>query len=538
VGYEVKITDKALQMGKTSTIGSIQSFLGVSISTVILAVGTIVLGIYIIPGDYGLYAVALIPISTLSIFQDWGIGSALTRYCAKYRATNEEAEQRKVIIAGLAFGATTGLILTIVSLLLANFFAISIYNKPAASILISLASVTIFSSAINSANASIFTGFEQMKLNSYLSVIFAVVQGVLSALLVFFGFGAIGAIIGYTTAVLVQTIFSIVFLYSSIFRKLPRIKTEASEVCNTLKMLLRYSIPLGIGSVVGSIGGPIFSFLMASYVNEATIGNYKIATNFTILLTFITTPIANVLFPAFSKVDPRKENNLLKTLFASSVKYTNLFLTPATLALIILATPLIGTLYGNKWPEASLFLTLGISFYLLSLSGLRSVGSLLSAVGETKLLLKQSLLSLVIAIPVAFLLVPSLGIIGIIVGLPIAALPSAFIGLYASWKKYGAKADFVVSAKILLSSGLAAATVYLFFGFFHASYLLLLVTGLILFLVVYIISVPLFGAINQWDVNNLRTMFSSSSIISKPMEVVLKILEKLLRTRENLEPKH
>ncbi len=77
--YEGKIMDKATEMGKTSTVGSVQLFLGTSISTVIRAVGAIILGLFILPGDYGLYAVALIPAATLSLFQDWGIGSALTK---------------------------------------------------------------------------------------------------------------------------------------------------------------------------------------------------------------------------------------------------------------------------------------------------------------------------------------------------------------------------------------------------------------------------------------------------------------------------
>ena len=97
-----------MEMGKTSTVGSIQSFLGTSTSTIIRAVGAIILGLFISPADYGLYAVALIPTTTLALLQDWGIGSALVRYCAKYRSTNEPLEQRKVIIAGLIFALVTG----------------------------------------------------------------------------------------------------------------------------------------------------------------------------------------------------------------------------------------------------------------------------------------------------------------------------------------------------------------------------------------------------------------------------------------------
>jgi O-antigen/teichoic acid export membrane protein len=525
--------DKATEMGKTSALGSVHLFLGVSISTVIMAVGAVILGIYILPGDYGLYAVALIPIVTLGLFQDWGIGSALTRHCAKYRATNEEAEQRKVIIAGLIFGAATGLVLTVISLLLANFFASTIYHKPASAFLITLASVTLFSGAISSETGSIFTGFERMKLNSYLDVIYAVVYGVLAPLLVYFGYGAEGAVIGYTSAVGTQAVISMIFLYFFIFRKLPRSKTTKSEVVRTLKSLLNYGVPLGIGNMVGSLGSPVFSFLMASYVSTVAIGNYHIATNFLVLLSFITVPISNVLFPAFSKLDPRNESNLLKTVFVSSVKYTVLLLVPATMAMIVLAKPLIGTLYGNKWSYAPPFLALSVAFYLLSLFGNRSIGSLLSAMGETKLLMEMSLLGLIISIPLAFLMVPSLGIIGVIIGLPAAALPSLFIELYLVWKHYGAKADFGASAKILLASALATVTVYLFLIFFTAAYWVLLVAGSILFLAVYLISAPLVGAINQLDVNNLRTMFSGLGIISRLLEIPLKIIEKIIRTRNS-----
>jgi len=525
--------DKATEMGKTSAIGSVQLFLGTSISTVIIAVGTVILGLYILPGDYGLYAVALIPIGTLSLFQDWGIGSALTRYCAKYRATNEEAEQRKVIIAGLIFGAATGLVLTVVSLLLANFFASTIYHKPASAFLITLVSVTILPGAISSGAASIFTGFEQMKLNSYIAVIYAVVYGVLAPLLVYFGYGAIGAIIGYTSATVVQSVIAMIFLYFFIFKKLPRSKTNKSEVVQTLKPLLNYGVPLGISNIVGGLGGPVFSFLMASYVSTVMIGNYKIATNFLVLMSFITVPIGSVLFPAFSKLDPRTEKNLLKTVFTSSVKYTVLLVVPATMAMIVLAKPLIGTLYGNKWSYAPPLLALTVVFYLLTFFGNRSYGSFLSAMGETKLLLKLSALSLIIAIPIAFLLVPPLGIIGMIIGLAVAGVPSMFIGLYLAWKHYGAKADFGASAKILLASALATVTVYLFLVFFTAANWVLLTVGSVLFLAVYLISVPLVGAINQTDANNLRTMFSGLGIISKILEIPLKIIEKPLKTRNS-----
>ena len=120
-------------MAKTSAVGSVQLFFGTSISTIITAVATIILGWFISPGDYGLYAIALVPATTFSLFQDWGVGSALIRYIAKSRATNDEVEQRKVIVAGLTFESTTGLIITVVSLSTASLIA-SIWGKPEVSL--------------------------------------------------------------------------------------------------------------------------------------------------------------------------------------------------------------------------------------------------------------------------------------------------------------------------------------------------------------------------------------------------------------------
>ena len=56
-----------------------------------LAIGSIIVGIYIDQGQYGLYTIALVPAATFLLFQDWGVGSALTKYCANYRAAKMEA---------------------------------------------------------------------------------------------------------------------------------------------------------------------------------------------------------------------------------------------------------------------------------------------------------------------------------------------------------------------------------------------------------------------------------------------------------------
>ena len=200
------------------------------------------------------------------------------------------------------------------------------------------------------------------------------------------------------------------------------------------------------------------------------------------MLTFVSVPIATALFPVFSKLNPEKEPELVKTVFASSVKYTAVLLVPATMLLITLATPLVNTLFpangiiqslfvvnaAPKFPYAPLFLALSAVVNLFVLIGNISLGTFQTGIGKTNQVMKQSILTLAIGLPLAYLLVgffasfggsnaqasASYAVIGGILGSVIASVPGMVWGLVWIWRKYHVKADFVVSAKIFASQRL------------------------------------------------------------------------------------
>ena len=232
--------DKVLKIGQASAVGSIQLFIGRIVSTIILAVGTIMLGLFILESDYGLYVVALIPATTFLLFQDWGLGSAVTRYCAKCRSVNEESALRKVILSGFIFEAATGLALTVLGIVTANFVASNLFGKPESVFLIALASITILSSAIGVVPSGVFVGFENMKISSWLLILLSLIQGLAAPLLVFLGFGALGALIAFTMGSVVTGIVSTILMYFLFYRKLPRTKFNMSDIARTLKSLLSF----------------------------------------------------------------------------------------------------------------------------------------------------------------------------------------------------------------------------------------------------------------------------------------------------------
>jgi len=520
---------KALSMGKTSATGGFQIFIGKVLSTVLLAFGAIIVGIFISETDYGLYSIALIPSTTMLLFISLGVNVAMIRYCALYRATNQKSKLRKLILSGVAFEVAMGLILTLFSFLIANSIASSIFNEPNSAFLISLAAFIILSTSLLSPAQAVFVGFERMDLHGFTLVC----QGIsyfLCPLLVYMGYGALGAVVGYTLSFFVAGLIAIILLYLVIFRKLEPDGNTNSSIFQTLKPMLRYGFPIAITSIFAGVLLQFYNFMMGSFCDLAMIGNYRIATNFAILLTFFTLPISTVLFPTFSKLDANKEPQLLKTVFASSVKYTALLLVPATLAVMVLSEPLINTIYAGKWSFAPSFLTLFVITNLFSIFGNISLSNLLTGLGETKIWLKLNILTLCIGIPLAFTLIPTLEIVGVIICVVASGIPSMFIGLRWIWKHYGTKADFTSSAKIFVASSLSALITYTLLNVTAVAWAKLAL-GVIVFLAVYLVAAPLIGAINQGDINNLRSMFSGLGALSKLLNIPLSIMEKPLKIR-------
>jgi len=519
--------EKALEMGKVSATGGFQLFVGVATSSAIMAVGAIVLARLLSPAEYGLYSVALVPSLMINLFRDWGVNSAMTKYVAHFRAAKKEEDMRNIITAGLIFEISTGLALSLLSVFLAGVIASTIFHRPESTPLISIVSITIFSGSLLTAAQSSFVGFEKMEFNSLTLICQAVVKSVLSPLLVLLGFGALGAVLGYTFSFLVAGIVGSTILYFLLFRTLKRTKINRFKASKTLRNMLHYGVPLSISSILGGFLVQFYSFMMAFYCSDAMIGNFQAATNFAVLLTFFTIPISTVLFPAFAKLDSQNDSQLLKTVFTSSVKYTAMLLVPATAAVMVLSKPMISTLFGEKWVYAPFFLTLHVIANLFSGFGSLSVGSLLTGLGETKTLMKLSLLTLLIGLPLAFLLIPNLGIAGVIVGTLFAGLPSMFWGLHWIWKRYKVTVDWGSSARIFVASTIAAATTYLSLDYLNTVEWLRLMIGGIVFLTVYVVAAPSIGAIVQGDISNLRTMLSGLGFISTMANLPLGVAEKV-----------
>jgi O-antigen/teichoic acid export membrane protein len=551
--------DKALQMGKSSTAGSFFLLIGVVSSTIMLMLGTLVLASLLSPDELGLFSIVLMPSTTIAFFVDLGVNSAMTQKIASLRVANKTSEIHDVILSGIIFELLSGAVLSIICFVISQPLA-NILDRPDASSLIALMSLSIFAGAIVSATTATFVGFEKMKLNSFTQIIQAIIKTLLGPLLVLLGFSVLGAVLGAIVAVAVGSIVSIILVYFVLFSPLRRSKIGKCDVKQTLIPMLKYGIPLTAPNIVVGVLPQIFAFFMAMYVSNSVVGNYYAATYFSVLVTFISFPISTALFPAFSKLNPEKEPELVKTVFSSSVKYTSLFLIPTTMFLIALATPLVNAVFPEagalqyllnpqslfvinttpKFLYAPSFLAISSIANLFVLFGHVSLIAFQTGIGKTQQIMKQSLLSLAISLPFSYAIITYFGKFGganmewlvgfgVILSIMVSTIPGLVWGLIWSWKNYHVKADFKNSGKIFMASLTASIVVYVFSMFFNASYPIILFVGTILFILIYLIITPIIGAVNYTDLTNLKLMTSGLGVISKILNVLLTLMQKLCK---------
>ena len=157
----------------------------------------------------------------------------------------------------------------------------------------------------SSAQAS-FIGLEKMEYNSITLIIHSTLRTVLTALFVIIGMGSSGAMSGFTISLLASGLIGL-FLLRKAYQNLARTLKGKNKIFDNIKELLRYGLPLSIGGITRNFLFLFHSVVLTIYTTDTMIGNYFVAANFMVLLSFFATPLKVVMFPAFSKLDPIKD---------------------------------------------------------------------------------------------------------------------------------------------------------------------------------------------------------------------------------------
>lgn len=525
---------KAADMAKISARGSFHLLLGMIVSTLISSVGSIFVARLLGADQYGLYGIILSVPTLIAVFRDWGMHAAMIRFAAQFQADGRATEVRSIFLSGIIFEVAVGFLLSVISFVLSDFIAVSVFNRPGIVSLLRIAAFVPLAGGLVTAATAVFTGVEKMSQNSIMLICQSAIRTALIIGLVVLGWGTSGAIIGNLASFVAAGLIGI-FLAGLLYRKLPK-STHRLEIMAYTKTMLRYSVPLSFFAVITTLLPLFYNFLLPIYysTNNAIIGNFNIAQNFSVLITFFANPITIMLFPAFSKLDYKKDAETLKKVFQFSVKYAALLVVPVVALVMSLSEPAVSTLFGNTYDQAPLFLAVLSIIYVYLAFGSSSSVSLINSQGATNYNLKLALITAAIGFPLGYWLIMNYGVLGLLVTVlvtgipPITGLPGIFLSLNWIKRNYNVTVDWASSAKIIFSSAAAAAPTYLLVTHLSFADWIRLGIGVVFFVLVFLIVAVLTRTITRNDLNNLREMLSTIGPIGVLVNYVFKVIEKFM----------
>ncbi|MCW3978572.1 MAG: flippase [Candidatus Bathyarchaeota archaeon] len=516
------------RVAERSARGSLYLFLGQFVSEAVNAVGAVLVARLLTPSEYGVFGLAFVLPLLFSMFSNWGINEALIRSLARYQAQGRWGEIRRMVVTGFLFKGGVACLLSIVMFISADSLAALALARPELAGLVRLTSALVIIQSVFSTAYAVFYGLGRMGLAAAMRVIQALIRASTSLILILWGYGVSGAVMGHMLSFLTAAVISAVLIFKGMQHETSRdIDDETS-----LTGMLRFGFPLFIGSFLTTLNTRYQWLLLAWFTGDVAIGNLNIATKFISLVTLFTVPIHSTLYPAFSKFSYDEHVDELGSLFKASVRYATLIVIPVISMIILLSEQFVVLLFGPRYGQAPLFLSLALLQYLATGLGALSISGFLNSQGDTKTNLHITSVNVGLSVIACSILTWRLGVPGLLVGGFVASMAGTAYSLHKVHGKYRFGIGLGHSGRVALFSALSALAAYIASRLIPVPHTLVqMAAASVVFLVSCMFLAPLTGAITKTDIGNIRRILRRETAIFPLIAPLLDTEERIMDLR-------
>ena len=364
------------------------------------------------PQDYGIIAMPLVFLALAQVFIDSGFSNALVR-----KPQIEETDLSTAFYFNIVVGVICYGILFIASPWIANF-----YNTPVLNSILKVTALATLFNPLCAVQQAILTKQIDFQTQAKVSVIAALVSGIVGLTLAYLGYGVWALVFQQVVSALIRTI-----LLWTLSKWIPI--TGWSQ--NSFEYLWGYGSKILAVGILDTMFNNIYPLVIGKFYNAKDLGNYTRAQQFADLpVANVTGVLQRVTFPVLSAIqyeDERLKNNYLRLL-----RITAFVMFPMMFALAILAKPLILVLLGEKWLGCVVLLQ--IFCFAKIWTPINAVNlNLLQVKGRSDLFLKLEIYKKIIIILAMFITIPQ-GIFWMVGGTVVTTFIAFIINTYYTRK--------------------------------------------------------------------------------------------------------
>lgn len=476
-------TDRSKQAGMLTTV----EFIRFGLKSLV----GILLARILVPAELGSYRQLFLIYSTFSTLLLLGIPQSVLYFLPKLRHIDSKREfiSRTVnLVSALAFVFGLGIFL------LRGFIA-RLFNNPQLELLLILYAVYPLFMFITQIYSQIMLGLKQPRKTAVFTLFSVATDFVL--------------ILG--TALITNNLYYIVLalMVSALLQwgfaqfQLRHWLTKVSFDPGFYQEVFRYSLPLGLSSIIGMLSIQLDKLVVSGFFTPAQYAVFSIGAMELPFISILNNSVNAILLPHISS-EPAK----MTEIYRAAVRKNALIIFPFAVLGLIFATPLITFLYTETYLGSVPFFRV----YLLNLPlRVATYGIIFMALRKTRYIMINSLVTLGLNLVLNLVLVRLIGMMGAVTATVIVTWLS--VALYLYWMRHKLGLDltelFPLKAllKTLLVSGISALPAYAVFWIFGRGWAFQFV-ALFVYLVTFVVLGKLSNAILPYDIEYAQKLWA------------------------------
>lgn len=353
--------------------------------------------------DYGLFALAITLGGLLTTVCSLGLSQGVARMVPRCET---ESGVRDVTLTALTSALGVSVFVSGILVLFADPISQYVIREPSLAPYLRVIGALVPGMTIQAVVIATFRGKKRVQERIVISnLVSPIARFGLIASVVFLGHGAFGAIVAWTSGILLSTALGIYYLFR-------RTNTFSSFTFTPqYRELLLFSLPLMFSSVMWTAVQQVDNLLIGYYETSVEVAVYDGAFLLARLLIIVLSAFGFLFMPIFSELDESNELDRMREVYQSTTEWAVLLVLPLYIALILNPGTILTVIFGADYSLAAISMVIILTgFFIHVLSGLS--GDALIALGYTQIVMFGNIGVGLLNVSLNILLIPVFGIMG------------------------------------------------------------------------------------------------------------------------------
>ncbi|MCL0075568.1 flippase [Dehalococcoidia bacterium] len=426
------------------------TFLASVVSLSLGFVVTILLGRYLGADDLGLFRMTSTIYGIAMLVAAIGIPATMIKYVAEFKKNKTKSNQ--IVSSGVITSLLLGIGFIALFYFSSGIFA-EIFKMPRLSGLIRLLSPVFPFALVGGALLGLLNGIREMKKCAAATIIHSVLMVIVTVVLIYYGFGVTGAVIGIVLSSVGSSAY-LIFVSRRYFRITLVGYRQATG------RLLKFGAQIFGANAINMINYKADIVLIGFFLTATDVGHYAVAVGLSTFFWLIPDAVQRITYPATSEYWSNNNHSALQKMIDKSMKYTACILLPIGLGVGFFARDIVTMIFGQGFVHAALPLQILIVGTVI-FGVVKAIGGSVTGVGRPDIGLKVVGISATINVLLNVLLIPHFGIAGAAIATTTSLLVATLLGFFFTIRIVKVRIDFGWLGKL---SGITLLSIFFFMG--------------------------------------------------------------------------